>query len=163
MEYLSGLDIHQLDNTRSPSSNIITFALLLNIKFWNYYELSCTYARESPFNHLDSTSSESTLPCILAHNCHLYCQFFRQENKVNVAKIPLALSTPQPAHPRYIVPPPPPTPTYPPLSWASHCAAPFRITTHGWRNVSLRFSKSFLRALTLLFPWYCLDGRGRLT
>ena len=48
----------------------VPFVLIVNIHFWNYYLPSCAYVRELPFNHLESTSSELTLPCILAQNFH---------------------------------------------------------------------------------------------
>ena len=45
--------------------------LILNFRFWGYYVASRAYARKPPFNHLDLTSLESTLPRILTHNFHL--------------------------------------------------------------------------------------------
>ena len=53
-----------------PLVHVIYFILILNLHFWNYYLPLRAYSREPPFNHLDSTSSESTFLCILAHNCH---------------------------------------------------------------------------------------------
>ena len=47
------------------------FFLIVNLHFWNYYVPSHAYSRDTPFNHLDSTSSESTFHRILAHNYHL--------------------------------------------------------------------------------------------
>ena len=49
----------------------ISFFLMVNIHFWNYYIPSHSYVREPPFNLLDSTSLESTFLRILAHNFHL--------------------------------------------------------------------------------------------
>ena len=62
----------------SPLYTTYTFILIVNIDFWNYYAPSRAYARKPPFNHLDSTSSELTFPCILAHNRQLYFHFLRE-------------------------------------------------------------------------------------
>ena len=50
--------------------NFLPFVLIVNFHLWNYYVPSYTYAREPHFDHLESTSFESTFPCILAHNLH---------------------------------------------------------------------------------------------
>ena len=40
-------------------NSTIPFVLILNIYFWNYYVPSRAYAREPPFNHLDSNPLDS--------------------------------------------------------------------------------------------------------
>ena len=70
----------------------------VNLNFWNDYVPSHAYAKETPFNHLDSTSSESTFPCILAFTIAI-AQIFAGRKKMGKAQHLSAHSAPQPSHP----------------------------------------------------------------
>ena len=67
--------------TITPTVRYITFVLIVNVHLWNYYVPSRAYARETPFNHIDSTSSRPTFSCILAHNLTIIIYHFLREGR----------------------------------------------------------------------------------
>ena len=93
----------------------IPLVIMLNIHFENDYVPSCAYERELFFNHLDLTSSELTVPRILAHNCHLYLHFSVRTTRGKARRAHDRALSPQPAPPSD-PPPPPSSTTYSPPS-----------------------------------------------
>ena len=64
----------------------LPIVLIVNLHFLNYYGPPCAYARETPFNHLDSASLGSTFPHILAHNYH-FSLFVGRQNNITRVKV----------------------------------------------------------------------------
>ena len=90
--------VHYYCNMWARHSHALPLILIVNIQFLKYHVPSRAYARKPPFNHLYSTSSESTFLCILAHNCH-FSIFQWQDNKEKITQIPWVRSAPQSTHP----------------------------------------------------------------
>ena len=137
----------------------VPFVLIVNVHFWNYYVPSLTYAREPPFNHVDSTFSR-----IPAHNIAIAISLFswagrkteQGERHAEPMIAPRSPTCPPPWHR---------APNHLPII---HCqvkihSAPrhFASPRAAERMSPLHFAKPFLRALTFFVLRYCHDGRGR--
>ena len=96
--------------------NSLTWVLIGNVHFWNYYVTSFTYVRKPFFNHSDSTFFTklflaSLLNSLLEtpHNLHFsFLRKVKQTKRKDVAPI-RALCFPPPSFPHDIATPPPPT------------------------------------------------------
>ena len=137
------------------------FVLLLNLNFWNYYVPSRAFAREPPFNHLDSTSPESILLCTLAHNCHLYSHFSQSGKKQGERRAEPMSAILSPTYP-------PPRYCYLPHLSLIHFQGKIHAATRHYGSLrtaagifSFHFAKLFLHALTLLLLCYILSRRER--
>ena len=130
----------------------IAFIILLNLHVWNYYAPSRTYVREPPFNNFDSTSSESTFPSH-PRSQFPFLTFCEQENRTRgKAQIPSAHSAPQPSYSRNIANPHLPLISRQVNIYAAPCHSACPRAAGG--RFPLRFTKSFLHALTLFFLRY---------
>ena len=132
--------IKKIDGNRKIDfKHSITFVLIVNLHFWNYYVPSRAYTMESPFNHLDLTSSESTFSCILAHNCHFYSHFFWEGQQGQRRTEPMSMLRP---------------PTVPPLRYRAPHPLPL-IPNQGNLHATHRHFAS-PRAARGIFPHFVL-------
>ena len=138
-------------------TSTVTFFLIVNAHFWNYYVPSCAYVRETPFKHLESTSSELTFPNILSHNCHLLSLFAvnTTEQRERRADPTITLFSPTSPPPRHHTPPPN-TYSLPRQSAHTCCAISRRCAL-----LEECFPCVSRNALTLFFLRYCHVERGR--
>ena len=78
----------------------ITFVIIWNIQFWNYFVLSRAYVREPPCNNFDSTSSE-WLFLVYPSSQWLFINFCGQDNIIRAnVNVPWYHFTFQTSHPR---------------------------------------------------------------
>ena len=129
----------------------MTFILILNIHFFNYDVPPRAYTRDSTFNNLELTSSESTVPCILAQNWHFSLFMGRKDSRTRGKAHRSHVCAPLPK-----LPPPPHIPLIPCQSNHHTRITPFWVITWLWQNVPLAFCKIISPCthivFSLLFP-----------